>query len=221
MSISFDSNVTLTIEAAFGYSPWDASPVWTDISDYVRRIETRRGRNNQLARFEAGYGSLLLDNQDQRFDPNNTSSPYSPNVLVNTPIKITATYSATPRVLFRGVIKAWPQQYQEGALLSQIQVPFVDDFQTLTRRMIDVKNYTEKRVEARMVEVLDDVSWPAARRDIQNAVSYVQELGTQHVTAVSVGDSTEGDFYLIVNDARSDLMQYNNTAAAMQKILAR
>ncbi|MFD6970135.1 LamG-like jellyroll fold domain-containing protein [Streptomyces sp. NPDC059949] len=59
----------VTVEVAFDGGPFSDSPTWSDVSDYVRGFQVRRGRNNELDRIEAGTLSLELDNSDGRFTP--------------------------------------------------------------------------------------------------------------------------------------------------------
>lgn len=97
---------TLTVEVAFGDGPLVASPTWTDITAYTMAVETRRGRNNELDRFDAGTARILCRNLDRRFDPLHTTSPYYPNVLPLKQVRVSATDSGgTVRRLFRGVVQ--------------------------------------------------------------------------------------------------------------------
>jgi len=62
---------TFVTEVAFTTAPL-ATPTWVDISAYVRHIEgisITRGRPNESSTFAAGQVSLLLNNNDRRFDP--------------------------------------------------------------------------------------------------------------------------------------------------------
>ena len=55
------------------------SPTWTDISDWVRSVNIKRGSSrvdSPILRYEAGTALLRLDNRDRRFDPTNLSGPY-------------------------------------------------------------------------------------------------------------------------------------------------
>jgi hypothetical protein len=72
---------TLTVECAFGSDASNASPSWQEITDYVREVRIRRGRQFELDRIDASTLALKLDNSDRRFDPSYVSGPYYPNVL--------------------------------------------------------------------------------------------------------------------------------------------
>lgn len=102
---------TLTVEIAFA-SAWNSgAPVWSDVSSYVRAADISRGRQSDTEPFSVGTARITLSNRDGRFNPVNTGSPYSPNVLPRKQIRITATYAATSYPVFRGWVQTWPQEY--------------------------------------------------------------------------------------------------------------
>jgi hypothetical protein len=90
----FDQDLTLTLEvglsgstgtygiwdvALFDTATWGPDVVWTDISAYVRHrggVETRRRFARDVAAWDAGTMSVVLDNRDGRFSPANMSGPY-------------------------------------------------------------------------------------------------------------------------------------------------
>lgn len=78
---------------AFASNPLDSPQVWTDITPYVQTIDTFTGRQHELNRVEAGTCIVLADNRDGRFDPDNSSSPYAPNVLVARRLRVQASWN--------------------------------------------------------------------------------------------------------------------------------
>jgi hypothetical protein len=98
---------TLKLEAAFGDNPF-ATPTWVDISAYLRGFEINRGRRDQFTTIKAGTATFLLENGDSRFNSWNTLGPYTGNIVPMTQIQFTATWAATPYVLFRGHAESWP-----------------------------------------------------------------------------------------------------------------
>ncbi|MEV8043571.1 hypothetical protein AB0P02_06920 [Streptomyces griseoluteus] len=65
---------------------------WTDISRYVdiqqRGVTINRGAADELSETQPGTATLTLANQDGRFTPGNSASPYWPYVRRNAPIRI-------------------------------------------------------------------------------------------------------------------------------------
>jgi hypothetical protein len=47
-----------------------------DVSEWTQSISIQRGRTDELAQYQTGSCSIQLFNEDRRFDPINTSSPY-------------------------------------------------------------------------------------------------------------------------------------------------
>ncbi|MGW2837302.1 phage head spike fiber domain-containing protein [Streptomyces sp. NPDC001493] len=83
--------MTLIVEAAFGSTLADAVAgfvAWTDITQWAGTVSITRGAESQLSQTQAGTLSLPLDNADGRFTPENSGSPYYPNVVDGVPIRI-------------------------------------------------------------------------------------------------------------------------------------
>lgn len=102
-----------TVQVAFGVNPLTdpTSGQWVDVTPYVRSFSTRRGRNHELGRTQAGTAQIVLDNTDRRFDPTNGSSPYSPNVRPMQHVRIRALHQSTTYDVFRGYVQDFGQQW--------------------------------------------------------------------------------------------------------------
>ena len=65
---------------AFSDGPLAASPTWTRIDDdaalRVSQIDIRHGRQTELDQTETSTATVLLNDREGVFDPNNSSSPY-------------------------------------------------------------------------------------------------------------------------------------------------
>lgn len=59
----------MAVEIAYESDPDDATQIWTDVTQDVIRISPRRGRQNELQRFEAGTLTVTLENYQRRYDP--------------------------------------------------------------------------------------------------------------------------------------------------------
>ena len=116
----------LLVEVAFASSPTAASQTWTDVTDYVRALSIRRGRDHELQRAEAGTLSVVLDNRDRRFDPTYTSGAYYPNVLPMRQIRVRAYWNGTVYDLFRGFVEQWPQAWPENGKDAVVEVTAFD-----------------------------------------------------------------------------------------------
>ncbi|MEU5580928.1 LamG-like jellyroll fold domain-containing protein [Streptomyces huasconensis] len=87
----------LVVEAAFGSTMSTASPVWTDITQWVDMttgISRDRGASDELQDISAGTCSMTLDNSDGRFTAGLSSSPYYPHIKKNVPIRVRVVTAA-------------------------------------------------------------------------------------------------------------------------------
>jgi hypothetical protein len=120
----------IQVEAAFGANPgnWTQSVdytydvtgiAWTNISQYAigghddSRITTKRGRQYELSQEEAGETDISLDNHTGIFTFGNTLSPFYPNVVPGTPIRVTAWFGGTQYPIGFGYADKWPQEWPE------------------------------------------------------------------------------------------------------------
>lgn len=167
------TNVTLRIEFGLGSGPLVETPTWTDITEHAVTFNSNRGRATILDRFDAGTGSLLLNNHDGRFDPINTAGPYTPNLKIRVPIRIQIVHSAVTYTLFRGMVEAWPLRYSSAGLFSEVELPIVTLDRVLAGASLEGIAYSEQSTGARIGEVLDDAGWPAGLRSIDTGVATV------------------------------------------------
>lgn len=145
----------LTVEAAFGYEPLDPSPVWTDITAYVRDLTVRRGRNDEYSQYAPGVATVVLDNRGRRFDPEHAASPYDGDLLPMVPLRIVADHDTVDYPMFYGFVQGWPQSIGKGYTDSTVTVTVVDAFRILTQRRL-----AESAYAARIVADGPIVYWP-------------------------------------------------------------
>ena len=111
-----------------------ASPVWVDITEYVRSGSIDRGRQSEFDRTSAGKLRLTLLNMDRTFDPE-----YNSNATVNKRIRVSCTDGAAVGNLIRlfdGWIDAMPQSYVPPNLAT-VDLEATDGFKLLGRFELD------------------------------------------------------------------------------------
>jgi len=208
MSVAFDSNVDLTVEIGFASNPYDTTYTYTDVSDYVLKIDIKRGRQQALSEIGTGTATVVFDNQDRRFDPTNTSSPYSPNVIPNKPIRISATYDATTYRLFEGFIEQFPQQFVASGNQSITTVTALDAFAlfNLARHTV---NEVEELSSVRITNILDEIGWSSSKRDIATGVLDVQAVTDDNnaLTDLRLTAQSEGGEVFMAKDGD---VKFNN-----------
>jgi hypothetical protein len=111
----------LSVQAAFGYQPGNASsvPSYTDISSRVidragsAVLKTRRGRSYELTQPEAGELAARLRNSDSAFDPTNITSPFWPDVAVEMLVQAYAYWDGSYYAVGTGYTERVPQSWPE------------------------------------------------------------------------------------------------------------
>jgi len=147
----------IVVDIAFASNP-AATPVWTPVSQYVRAVSIRRGRQRELGRIEAGTATVVLDNRDRRFDPTNDASPYYPNVIPMKRIRIGASYSeGALQWLFTGFIESWPQRYP-GVGDAVVEVPCVDWFKLFSLYKLTIEDRVQELSGQRIIAVLEYIA---------------------------------------------------------------
>lgn len=120
----------------------DAPTEIYDVTDQVMRCSIRRGRNRILSNFEAGTATVVLNDPDADFSPQNTSSPYwdpvtnTSKVVPLRKIRIyaTTTYLGNPIEinLFAGYISSYDTGFYLGPQqTSTVVLQCVDGFRLL------------------------------------------------------------------------------------------
>ena len=201
LGISNDFN--LTVECAFTSAPY-ATPVWTDVTEYVRSFTTKRGRSSDRDTVQPGTATVVMDNTDRRFTPENMGSPYSPYVVPRKRLRIHISYGATAQTenIFDGYIDGWPMRFPDkGNVDSIVEVVATDAFKLLSGGEVTAAEAQEMS-GTRVNNLLDDFGWPtgAAWRAIDPGA---MELVARTVVCVNpsaelrlVADSESGLFFI-------------------------
>ena len=194
----------LAVMAAFGHTPYDTATAWTDITPYTHQFDISRGSTPApTPNVVAGVLTLEMDNTSGRFDPNNTASPYSPDVVLGTPIVVQVWIDLFGYGLFRGFIDSIGLLYPDAAFRSVATITCVDGLQLLNQYSLDAVTYPAQSVSARVNAVLDDAGWPAAWRNVDTGVADVAALtdGTGLSALEHLGDVVDAEAgSLFIND---------------------
>tara|TARA_A100001234_G_scaffold26321_1_gene20551 strand:- start:9864 stop:11111 length:1248 start_codon:yes stop_codon:yes gene_type:complete len=220
MTVAFNSDVNLTVEIAFASDPLDTTQTFTDVSSYVRELSIDRGRQHDLADFQTGVATVMLDNSDDRFNPLNESSAYYPNIKPFKQIKISAEYNSTTKVLYRGFIQSYPESFGGQGADASLRVSCVDLFKILNLNTIGSRGWnlgqsgfsnlgTSTRLgyvdeqelsSARITRLLNAFGWNSTERDISTGdlqVQAGQSLETNLLTALKdVETAEQGQFFI-------------------------
>ena len=139
-----------------------AGPVPTDVTQFVRRAATRRGKSRILDnKFQAGIATIELDNRGRDFDPTYTAGPFYTEILPRREVVIRTAGSA----VYTGEITGWDFSYvQGGDAIANIDV--ADAFSLLANQTLST-SYTPivEGAGARINAVLSrpEVAWTGGR----------------------------------------------------------
>lgn len=168
---------TLDTSALDGTDVLDGTLEGVDATQYVQEINIVRGRSDVLQDFSAGRATLVLNNNDRRFDPLNTASPYVDPATVKSGVvprrKMTIKYGTT--TLFTGRIVDIDFEYQPTPITqSTCTITGVDDFNLLASTYIDAHTPSANLSGAAVTAILDrtEVAYPATR-SISTGVSTI------------------------------------------------
>lgn len=215
------TNFFLLNDAVFslldGVGKLDGEVTRQDVSEYCQSISISRGRQSSTDQTRAGSCSVVLLNNDRRFDPINESSPYWDAVENRSGIsprrKIDISSNNIP--IFSGLITDINLGYQKtisGASydLSTVEISASDNFVLLANSFIDAAYTPSQELSgARVQNILDlgSVNYPLTTRNIStgsatlgggaifevsantNALQYLQNVAT----------SEDGYFYVSAN----------------------
>lgn len=128
----YGGDITLAVEAALSaatgsYGIWDdgewddatwgPDEVWSDISSSstVRSIVTHRRFGREVAAWESGTATLVLNNRDGDFSADNLSGPYVTAGVTQIrpwrPVRIRAAYGGVTYGVYRGYALDWLESY--------------------------------------------------------------------------------------------------------------
>lgn len=166
----------LVLEMAFGAKPGDSAYVWTNVTSYARAMSWERGRQNELNRMETGTGGALLRDEDSHFDPDNTDSPFYPDVKPMMPVRARLSIGGTIYYLFQHFVERLPRPLRISDVYTERSITTVDGFDLLAAAGLEGQSYAQEASDVRVENVLDDADWSASARVIGDGSSVVAAL---------------------------------------------
>ena len=189
------------------------SVTWTDLSRWIRSGSVARPANRQqgpLWTYQQGAASVVLNNADGRFDPDNLSGPYTGggetelNAMV--PVRVRAMWDGTSYPLFSGFADSWiPEDGTNyGNRYAQATVSASDGQKVLngiTLAAVVVAVGSGETTGARITRILNGAQWytGTSQRSVDTGISTVQgtQLGdTAWNLMQAAADAEIGELYL-------------------------
>lgn len=173
---------------------------WTDLvaTGDVIDVEVSRGRNDSLDEWDPGTCTVLLRNDSGRWDPNNTSSPYSPAQKPGKPLRV--LLDGEP--IWQGYIDRWTLDYSHRTGRMEATIEATDGLKMLSRNYVaewDPPTGEGETTDERVVRILDEGQWPDGMRDI--ATSTLECVGMDGQATVlsllqEVTESERGELFM-------------------------
>lgn len=170
--------------------------VWTDVTSRAYQTSITRGKNQALARYNAGTMSVTLDNSTALFDPTIPAGtpgyPYAGQIIPGKRIRVTVG----TELQFLGVIQDWDLDYPLGGVPTASAMA-ADAFVQLANRTLDADTFSSALSSSMLTTVLDqpEVAFDTSLRDIGTGVTTLQtttvDLGTNVLTFLQLIEASE------------------------------
>ena len=191
--------------------------VLVDLTDRVRSLQVKRGRNLQLGRFTAGAANVTFDNRDRYLDPLYTSSPYNGSIVPGKQVQI--EHVGFP--MFTGNVADWNLNYDIGGD-STAEASCTDGLASIANQVVTAGTATAQLTGARIGAYLTDVGWSTTARAISAGQATlgadVIDANTNAVTYLTAAvDSDPGALFvgktgLMTFRDRNDLQSFTSGA---------
>jgi hypothetical protein len=181
--------------------------VWTEITPYLKSWSFRIGATNgddPTLRYDAGTCTIVLNDGDRRFDPDNLAGPYVvAGATLLTPmvrVRIVGTYAGIDYPLYYGLADNWRTDY-DGPFWSTCTLTATDAFKVFTseNRIAVAPVGAGEDSGARVNRILDAYGWPAADRVISTGDTHLQATaldGNMLAEMQVAQDSEQGSVYM-------------------------
>jgi hypothetical protein len=190
-----------------------------DITSQVTRVSIANGRDRVFDHYNSGTCTVQLLDTTGNWNPENTSSPYYPNILPMRQIRISATYSATKYYLFSGYITSFDYQYQPGLKAAIVTITAADAFRLLNLATVSTVSGTAAGdlPGVRIGKILDAISWPAGMRDIDNgAITMAADPGTTRSALDALWDCEDVELGALYTDPEGNVVFKDQNAQALE-----
>jgi hypothetical protein len=186
----------------------DSAADLVDVSNITLRVQTKRGRNRILNKFEAGSASIVLRDDNGYFSPSNVSSPYYGKLVPLRKVRVWADYQdeitlvTTRYFIFSGYVNSFDTNFIRGVdETSTVTLQCIDGFRLLNNIAITTVSGTSagQLSGARIGAILNVADYPESQRQLDTGNSTMQaDPGTARnlLEAIQTVESSEfGGFF--------------------------
>jgi hypothetical protein len=179
----------------------DSNTIIVDVSNQVAKIDTRKERNLFQDKYQSGTATVRITDENGDWNPQNTSSPYYPNLVPLRSIIIEAELSGTVYPIFKGYITEYRYTYPKDQEIGYVDLICSDAF-----RLVFNSNVTTvtgavagEGTGTRVDKILDTIGWPTSARSIMTGDTLCQaDPATTRTALAAIETATfteQGGFY--------------------------
>lgn len=194
--------------------------VFVDVTDHVAAVSTKRGRARETDDYSVGSAVVVFNDNDRRFDPAYSASPYAGQITPMRRIRVTWQNDE----LFAGWVDDWSVTYEPGDALSRVTAECVDGFAILANQELPeiTEAHSGDKSGQRISRVLNraEVNFPATRSiDTGNSTLGATSLGGNALTYLQNCARAEAGYLFVAADGtltfRNRLSVLNATGAVV------
>jgi hypothetical protein len=177
-------------------------PNIVDVSASVLNIETRKERNLLQDKYTSGQATVRIVDPNGDWNPQNTSSPYYPNLVPLRQLTIQASYGGTTYPIFAGFITEYLYTYPKDQDTGYVDLICYDGFRLLYNSLITTVTgaVAGEGTGTRANKILNMVGWASSQKIIAAGNTTCQvDPGTSRnaLEAIQTLEFTEqGAFYI-------------------------
>jgi len=184
-----------------------------DVSSTVQRISVRHGRDRMFEEYLPSDAIIQFQDFTGDWDPTNTGSPYYPEVKPMRQVQVYTTYNGTTYPIYSGYIWSWDYDWADPSVdYALVTVQCVDAFRLLSLANItDVTGAANKDLPGeRINQILDEIDWPQAFRQIDTGDTELQNDNGEPRTALQALQLVEqSDLGALFIDHLGDVVYYD------------
>lgn len=188
-----------------GVDPIGEQP-WTDITPWVRSwsVKLGAGQGNQpTRRYDPGTATIILNDGDRRFDPDNLAGPYVSGgvsqILPMVRVRLVAEWAGAAYPLWSGLADDWVPDYQgNNWTYTTLTATDATKVWATDKRQAAVAGGAGELGGARVHRILNSMSWPVEERVVDTGTTQLQAttLEGQGLAELQLVQDTElGEFF--------------------------
>lgn len=187
--------VTLNRSVLDGTDVLGGGTIMVDVSPWLSgQVSSSRGRSREIDMYQAGSLTFMLRNEDRRFDPTNTASPYYPGILPRAPVSV---FVAGQQV-FGGYVDDYDLGYGMPST-AEVTVSCLDGFTLLATAYLSNWSASAEFSGQRIQHVLQ-------RPEIGYPASYSLDTGLSLLQASTQNQNTALDHCQAANSSENGML---------------